>query len=197
MAENSIRKIEVWDGLVRGFHWLMLLCFAVAYITSQAGMQQTHILIGYLICVLLIVRIVWGVIGSKHARFSDFVASPSRVWTYLQATFKNNPPHYHGHNPAGGWMVLALMGALLLMSVSGVILVSVIEFEGPFLNLFSGMNDQWAYRYEGLHEVALEILWLLIAGHLIGVVVASIQHKENLVQAMISGYKTINKHEGI
>ncbi len=196
MAENSTKQIKVWDGLVRSFHWLMLLCFAGAYITSQAGMQQTHILIGYFMCLLLTVRIAWGFIGTRHARFSDFVAWPSQVWTYLQASFKNNPPHYLGHNPAGGWMVLALMGALLLMSVSGVILVSVIEFEGPLLNLLSGMSDQWAYRYEELHEVALDILWLLIAGHLVGVVVASIQHKENLAHAMVSGYKTINKHEG-
>ncbi len=196
VAENSIKQIKVWDRVVRYFHWLMLLSFVAAYITSQSGMQQTHILIGYFICLLLIVRIVWGFIGSKHARFSDFVASPLSVWAYLQASFRNNPPHYSGHNPAGGWMVLVLMAALLLMSVSGVILVSVIEFEGPLLNLLSGMGDQWAYRYEELHEVALEILWLLIAGHLVGVAVASVQHKENLVRAMVSGYKMINKHEG-
>ena len=191
MSESNIKQVKVWDGLVRGFHWLMLLSFVGAYVTSQSGMQQTHILIGYFIFLLLIVRIVWGFIGSKHARFSDFVALPSHVWAYLQASFRNKPPHYLGHNPAGGWMVLALIGALLLISVSGVILTSVIEFEGPLLNLLSGMSDQWAYRYEELHEVALDILWLLIAGHLVGVVVASIQHKENLPRAMVSGYKII------
>lgn len=196
MIENNIKNIKIWDRLIRSFHWLMLLCFVGAYITSQAGMQQTHILIGYLIALLLIVRIVWGFIGSKHARFADFIASPSRVWAYLKDSFKNKPEHYLGHNPAGGWMVLVLMGSLLVMAVSGIILVAVIEFEGPFLNLLSGMSDQWAYRYEELHEEVLNILWVLIAVHLIGVAVASIQHKENLSWAMICGYKTVKKQEG-
>ncbi|MCF6218660.1 MAG: cytochrome b/b6 domain-containing protein [Gammaproteobacteria bacterium] len=196
MAEHSTTQIKVWDGLVRGFHWLVLLSFVAAYLTSQFGMQQTHILIGYLIALLLVVRIAWGFVGSQHARFADFIATPTEVWRYLKASFRNDPPHYLGHNPAGGWMVLVLMGALLLMAISGVILVAVIEFEGPLLSLLSGMSDQWAYRFSALHEWVLDLLWLLIVGHLLGVVVASIQHKENLPHAMVTGYKTINKGEG-
>ncbi len=196
MTEHTTTQVKVWDGLVRGFHWLMLLAFVAAYLTSQFGMQQTHILIGYLITLLLIVRITWGFVGSQHARFSDFIATPAAVWRYLKASFRNDPPHYLGHNPAGGWMVLVLMGALLLMAISGVILVAVIEFEGPLLGLLSGMSDQWAYRFSELHEWVLDLLWLLIAGHLLGVVVASIQHKENLPHAMVTGYKTINKDKG-
>ncbi len=195
MTEHK-EQVKVWDILVRSFHWLLLICFIAAYITSQAGMQQTHIFIGYFICLLLIIRITWGFIGSKHARFADFVALPSNVWNYLKASFKNNPPHYLGHNPAGGWMVIALITALLVMSASGVILVAVIEFEGPLLNILSGMSDRWAYLYEELHRQVLDILWILIAGHLIGVAVASFQHRENLLLAMIHGYKTINRYEG-
>lgn len=141
---------------------------------AEAGTWQ-HVYLGYFVVVLVVLRILWGLIGSRHARFSDFVKSPGTVIGYLVSTLRNRPRHYLGHNPAGGWMVIALLVGVAATGISG-----------WAMKTDALWGEDWV---EELHEGLANGMLVLIALHLAGVVVASFQHKENLVRAMITGQK--------
>lgn len=180
---------KVWDGFVRFFHWALVLAFAASYWTSQSGMQNTHMVLGYLITLLVATRIVWGFIGTRYARFRNFIYSPRTVLGYLKAIATGHPPYYRGHNPAGGAMVVALLGALVLAITAGYIAMMVIEFEAPLPGLLIHLTDAQAHFWREVHETTIDVLLVMIGLHLAGVVLASIQHRENLVRAMITGNK--------
>ncbi len=182
--------VKVWDGVVRSFHWLLLCSFALAWWTSQSGMQQSHEWIGYFLALLLATRLFWGVMGPRYARFGSFIYSPAVTLSYLKSILVGHPDRYLGHNPAGGWMVVAILCALLVTVVSGFIVEAVIEFEGPLVTVLQGLSDQDAYLFLDLHELMLNIFWVLISLHVVGVVLASVQHRENLVRAMVTGFKS-------
>ena len=189
-TNNAGYTVKVWDGVVRACHWGLVATFSALYVTAHNGMQNTHMLLGYLLTLLLGIRLVWGFVGSKHARFSDFSYRPSQVLAYLQAGLQGRAQHYLGHNPAGAMMVFALLIVLLSLSLSGLILQAGIEFEGPLLPLLHGMADDAVYLWEALHRFMSNAMLALIALHLMGVAGASIQHHENLIRAMLSGYKS-------
>ena len=191
MVKNDLQKgeIKVWDLFIRFFHWTLVLSFVSAYLTSQSGMQNTHVYIGYLVGVLIAARLIWGKTGSSYARFSNFLYRPGVVFEYLDSIRKGHPVRYLGHNPAGGMMVLVLLLFLTFTTLSGLVVEAVIEFDGPLLGMFSGVSDEAAYAVRELHEWLVNGLLVLISLHILGVVLASRQHKENLVRAMITGRK--------
>ena len=135
----STRFIKVWDPFVRVFHWSLVGLFALAYLTGDEN-DEIHVWAGYAIVVLIASRIVWGFIGSKHARFSDFVRSPSVVFRYLKAVVSGSAPRTLGHNPAGGWMVLLLLVSILATGGSGLVVLGL-EGEGPMAGHIAG--DGW------------------------------------------------------
>jgi cytochrome b len=112
------RMVRVWDPFVRVFHWSLVALFAVAFATGDEWMKA-HVLAGYGIAVLVALRIIWGLVGSRHARFSDFVRGPSATLEYLEDTLKLNARRYLGHNPAGGAMVVTLLAALAIIVSTG------------------------------------------------------------------------------
>ena len=179
--------VQVWDPLVRFFHWSLVLAFTVAYASGEEWLAL-HVAAGYAIGGLLIFRIVWGIVGPGHARFSDFVRSPTAIRAYLQDLVRLRAPRYLGHNPAGGAMVVALLASLALTTVSGLALYGSAEFAGP-LEGFVSHATFWADALKGLHEVAANLTVLLIVLHIGGVLVSSVLHRENLVRAMITGSK--------
>mgnify|MGYP000155439928 CR=1 FL=1 len=165
--------IKVWDPLVRIFHWALVA--GITYeMLAEAG-TDTHELVGYSLLGLVAFRVIWGFIGSKYARFSDFIASPANTLAYLKDILIGHPKRYIGHNPAGAAMVL-----LLIFAVAGT------AGTGWAMTTDTLWGEEWI---EELHEVAAYGTIVLVAGHVIGVIVASIQHRENLVQAMITGRK--------
>lgn len=166
--------VRVWDPLVRVFHWSLVAAFAVAWLTGDE-FEQLHETTGYVIIALLGVRILWGFVGSAHARFADFVYRPSRVAGYLADTARLRAKRYLGHNPAGGAMVVALLLVLAATAGSG------------FAMTTAAFHD--AHWVEEVHEVMANVAILLVGLHLAGVAVASIEHRENLVRAMITGRK--------
>lgn len=123
-------KIYVWDPLVRLFHWSLVFSFIVAYVTGEDGEDPVHVNAGYIILGLIVFRIIWGLMGSKHARFSDFITSPVTALRYAGDMLAGKARHYLGHNPLGGWMILALLLSLAITSVTGVKLYGV-EGHGP------------------------------------------------------------------
>lgn len=187
----SAAEIRVWDPLVRIFHWSLVAAFATAYIT-EGEPQWLHSLAGYLIVALLAVRIVWGFVGSEHARFRDFVYSPRTVWRYLKDELAGRARRYLGHNPAGGVMILAMLVTLLATAGSGMVLLAAEEGAGPlagWLVAQAGHESALAERAEEVHELFANVTVLLVFLHVLGVIVESLRHRENLVRAMITGNK--------
>lgn len=179
--------IPVWDPLVRLFHWSLVLAFLVAFASGDEWLGL-HVPAGFLIGGLIAFRLVWGVVGPRHARFSDFVRSPAAVRAYLGDLVSLRAPRYVGHNPAGGIMVLALLASLAVTTASGLALYGSAEFAGPLADLVSHAPF-WTGLLEGLHELAANLTVLLVVLHVAGVLVSSVLHRENLVRAMITGRK--------
>ena len=180
-------SIKVWDGAVRLFHWSVAVAFAAAYLSEDA-LLGLHAVAGYAILGLVMFRLLWGVIGTAYARFTDFVRRPAVVLAYLKDVLRGRARRHLGHNPAGGAMVLALLFSLLMTAGSGVVLYGVVEFSGP-LAFLSSLSDAWASRIEHLHEFFANFTLALAGVHVLGVLVACLQHRENLVRSMFTGYK--------
>lgn len=195
-TQSAQTKTLVWDRFVRFFHWSLVITFALAYWSAKAGKHELHAWLGYFLVVLVLARLVWGMIGSFHARFSNFVHSPTIVLRYLKAIATNHPRRFLGHNPAGGIMVVALLATLVCITFTGLTVLAVIDFDGPLVDLLKPMSDQQAFAAWSFHAYAVNIILGLVGLHLLGVLVASIQHKENLVRAMITGYKDHDEASG-
>lgn len=180
--------IRVWDPGIRIFHWALVGSFSLAWLSPSVE-PDLHVVAGYTLLGLIAFRTVWGGIGSRHARFADFVHSPSRIVHYLRAVLGGNAERYLGHNPAGGAMVLTLLLSLAVLALTGVAVLGAFEAAGPLRFLFNAMGDDGAHLLRWLHELFVDVVIGLIALHLLGVFGTSIQHGENLLRAMITGNK--------
>lgn len=167
-------EVRVWDPLVRAFHWSLVAAFAAAWISGEEW-EQLHVLLGYAVASLVAFRLAWGIVGPKHARFSDFVYRPSRVMSYLRDTMALRARRHLRHNPAGGAMVVALLAMLAAVCATGFMMTT---------DAFWGL--EWV---EEAHEAAVNVALVLVAVHILGVALASWEHRENLVKSMITGRK--------
>ncbi|RDH82704.1 MAG: cytochrome B [endosymbiont of Galathealinum brachiosum] len=181
-------QIKVWDPLVRFFHWSLVSAFIIAFITED-DFLSIHSWAGYLILALLIIRFVWGFVGTRYARFSDFVYSIENIKQFLKDTLSLKAKRYIGHNPAGGAMVVLLMLSLLMTTTTGILVLGAEEHAGPVAHWFSETNGFWGSALENLHEFFANFTLLLVFVHVAGVLVESLIHKENLVSAMLTGFK--------
>jgi cytochrome b len=144
---------------------------------------------GYVVLALIAVRTVWGLLGPRYARFSNFVFRPARVIAYVKDTLLMRARRYLGHNPAGGAMVIALMVSLVLTGVSGLLVYGAEEGAGPLAGWFAAGHGIWGEVFEEAHEFLANFTLLLVGVHIAGVLVESLLHKENLVRSMFNGYK--------
>jgi cytochrome b len=168
------QTVKVWDPLVRLFHWSLVAAFVTAWLTGEE-LQSLHLAAGYTIVGLLAVRIIWGFVGTTHARFSDFVHRPSAVIGHLLDAARFRARRYLGHNPAGGAMILALMGMLAATCVTGIMMTT---------------DAYWGVGWvEEAHELTANLAIVFVGLHLVGVFAASVEHRENLVKAMVTGRK--------
>ncbi len=204
MQDKTSPTVPVWDFAVRLFHWSLVVAFTIAYLTEDE-FEDLHVWSGYIVLGLVLFRIVWGLVGTRYARFTQFIYSPARVIEYIVSLVKGNPKHYTGHNPAGGYMVIALLLTLLGTTLSGLVVYGL-EGKGPLANTtlviipaaHANGGDQLAddgkespeeERWEEIHEVLANITLFLVILHILGVIASSIAHRENLVRAMITGRK--------
>jgi cytochrome b len=167
---------------VRVFHWLMVASFAGAWLTAESErLRLVHVTLGYTMAALVAFRIVWGLFGTRHARFADFVRGPRAVGQYLRSLMQRNPQHHAGHNPAGAWAILGLLALTAVTTLAG----------------WANYNEIGGDLVEELHEGAANTMMALVLVHLAGVVVSSFLHRENLVRAMLTGRKAGTADEGI
>lgn len=213
--------IKVWDILVRLFHWSLVIAFTIAYFTAEEE-NPWHIYAGYTVLGLVIFRILWGLVGTQYARFSNFIYSPSHVVRYVKSLLAKNPKHYIGHNPAGGWMIVALLISLTTVTVSGLKLYAEEEGLGPLAKgavKVTLINNAYAEEedddkkaediksgedieneeegeefWEEIHEASTNFTLFLIFLHITGVLVSSRLDKENLIKAMFTGKKKANSN---
>lgn len=189
MRKPVVNEIKIWDPAVRIFHWTLATSFLVTWLTEDEA-QALHVYAGYVIGALLVFRVIWGFIGTRHARFRDFVHGPSVVKAYLSDALRFRARRYLGHNPAGGAMVMALLASLAITVLSGVALYGATEFAGPLAGVFRG--ELAADLLEETHEFGANLTLLLVVLHLGGVLFSSLEHRENLVHAMVTGRKKEN-----
>jgi cytochrome b len=201
MAQTDTRKaaaIKVWDPVVRMFHWSLVAAFAVAWLSAEE-LDRLHEIAGYVVFGLIALRVIWGFVGSHYARFAQFVRGPRALVSYLGDMARGTERRYIGHNPAGAAMVIAL-----LVTLSGTAFTGWLMAEPDRLALLPDMPQivapAWADDdgdresgaegvLEEVHETLANLMLVLVALHVGGVVLASVRHRENLVRAMVTGEK--------
>lgn len=178
--------VKVWDFPTRVFHWTVVSLVLTSWITADQGFMKLHLWSGSILLVALIFRIAWGVIGSTTARFIDFIAPPRRVWSYLRALVTPDKPLYAGHNPAGGWMVVALVTLLSLQIATGLFANDGLKFNAPFATL---VDSELSDRLTQLHGELFNFILLLVYFHVVAVFFYFWVKGENLIGPMLHGKK--------
>ena len=172
MSEKQ--AILVWDVPTRVFHWLLVLCFAGAWLTSESErLQMIHYAFGYSAVALVLFRLVWGFIGTKYARFTQFLRGPNEMAGHIKSVLSSHQHSSPGHNPVGGIVMVGLMLIILLIGLTGY--WSVKEFLGDFMS--------------EAHEAIASIALGLAIFHIAAAVIMSLLQKENLIRAMVNGKK--------
>jgi cytochrome b len=181
-ARSPTRHILVWDLPTRAVHWLLAASVAGAWMTADSERWiDVHALFGYTALLLVGFRVVWGVAGTRHARFAAFACRPRQALAYLGALAQRRAPRFTGHNPAGAWAIFALLVLVTLAAASGLL----------------ALNDIGGHALEEAHEGAANALLALVAVHVAGVLIGSLAHGENLVHTMITGRKEGDPREAI
>ena len=177
-----VKSVLVWDAPVRVFHWLMVLCFAGAYLTSESETWRLlHVTLGYTMAGLVAFRIIWGFVGTRYARFSSFVRGPRVVAAYLRSLLTRKPEHHVGHNPAGAIAIVGMLALTAAIAATG-------------WATYNELSGEWVAE---LHEVIANGMLLLIGLHIAAVVVSGWLHRENLARAMLTGRKDATISQGI
>lgn len=209
--------IKVWDPVVRIGHWVVVLAFFTAYFTEDDFMQL-HVWAGYVVGAVVCFRLLWGFIGSTHARFADFVKSPAAIVRYLRDLKAGAGKTYLGHNPLGGAMILALLFCVAVTVFSGLALYAVEEQAGPLAAFMAAsapsaegampeekaaapeasgkrkhkVEDPREEFWEETHEVFANVTVILVILHVLGGLLSSYAYRENLIKSMITGTKRVH-----
>jgi cytochrome b len=200
---SAANRVRVWDPAVRIGHWLLVALFATAYASGEID-GDLHPYAGYGVGLVVAFRLVWGFVGTRTARFAEFLRGPAQTLAYLRAFAAGRPPHFLGHNPAGGWMIVLLLAMLALTTWTGLETYGA-QGHGPLAQASSllpvahadGARKAKAKRFRSsrekfwkeLHEALANATLALVLLHVAGALVASLVHRENLVKAMVTGDK--------
>jgi len=181
-----LRKILVWDIPIRVFHWALVVCIVFAWFSVEIleDMEQ-HFYAGYTALSLLLFRFVWGFVGSRYARFSNFLYSPFKIVSYAKSLLNKETTPYLGHNPLGGLSVFAMLAVLIFQTGTGLFSSDDYYF-GPLAGL---IDESWVARLTNLHHLNFDLITVLIVVHIIAIAFYRFRKKEHLVGAMFHGKK--------
>jgi len=201
--------IQVWDPIIRISHWVLVAGFLTAYLT-EGEPEWLHTSAGYAVAITVLGRVAWGFIGPERARFSDFVRGPGAAIAYIKGVLSGTAPRFIGHNPAGGLMIVAMLASLAATTYTGMAMLAE-DGRGPLAAVETspavvstaladeyehdrdahgaGGHSEAAETWEEWHETFANLTLALMLLHVLGVVVSSTVHRENLVRAMIDGRK--------
>lgn len=181
-AESSAPPQLIWDAPVRVSHWLMVLCFAGAYLSAESERWRLlHVSLGYTMAGLVAFRLVWGLVGTRHARFASFVRGPATVTRYLRGLLDGRPEAGPGHNPAGALAIVGMLALAAVLTTAG-------------WATYNELGGDWI---EELHEGTASLMLTLVGVHVAGVLLSSLLHRENLVAAMFSGRKRAQPEQAL
>lgn len=189
---KSQAMVKVWDPLVRSFHWILVIAFFTAYITED-DFLSVHVFAGYTVLGLILFRLLWGLVGTRYARFSSFVTRPRVAWQYLKDTLLFRAKRYLGHNPAGAAMIVLLLISLLLTTFTGLAIYGASESAGPLAGWLGNIGETGEDAIKEVHEFFANFTIVLVVLHVGGVIFESLAHRENLVRAMFNGYKKADR----
>ncbi|MFZ2652056.1 MAG: cytochrome b/b6 domain-containing protein [Burkholderiaceae bacterium] len=174
MKDRNNPSILVWDAPVRVFHWLMVICFVGAFVSAESERWRLlHNSLGYTMGALVAFRLLWGLIGTRHARFAGFIRGPRAVLGYLRSLLRGQPEHHVGHNPAGALAIVVLLGLAVAVTATG--------WAGE-----AELGGRWS---EAAHKVAANLMLAVVLVHVAAVLISSCLHHENLVAGMLTGRK--------
>ena len=186
--ERAPKSVLVWDFPTRLFHWLLVICVIFSFVTGNIGgnAMQYHEWSGFMILTLLLFRLVWGFVGGLESRFMMFIRGPSAVVRYATTLLRSDSTHYLGHNPLGGWSIIAMLFALLAQAGTGLFANDDIVTEGPLFDWVSKATSDWLTR---IHKLNQEVIIALVSIHVLAVLFYFFFKRENLVKPMITGVK--------
>ncbi len=189
LPDSPLSGLYVWDLPTRIFHWALVFFVVISFATGKAGgnAMRYHVLSGGVLLWLLLFRVAWGIIGSKASRFSDFVVSPKTVVRYAAGLFRKDSTPHPGHNPMGGWSVLAMLVLLFFQTITGLFASDDIFTQGP---LYAYVSASASRRLTALHTLNPYPVGALVALHVAAVLFYLIYKKENLIWPMLTGWKT-------
>lgn len=182
-----MQRTLIWDIPTRLFHWTLALSFAGAWLTSESDpWLGVHVFLGYLMLGLVVFRVVWGLVGTHYARFASFWFSPKDAWVYLRQIMTGQAKRHVGHNPTGSVAIYGLLLLTVAVGLTGFFTLGTEEQQGAAAGWMSLVQGR---TFKKLHEASAILMLLLVIGHIAGVVVESILHKENLARSMVTGTK--------
>jgi cytochrome b len=186
---SQITNVRVWDWPIRLFHWLLVVAIIGLFVTGKVGgnWMEWHEKIGYFVLGLILFRVVWGFVGTYHARFVNFVRGPKTVFTYTKSLFKKDSPRHLGHNPMGAISVLAFLLVVGFQAVSGLFADDDIMLRGPYASM---VGSDWSSLFTKLHKWNSDLILILIGVHVAAILFYVFVKKDNLVKAMFTGEKS-------
>jgi cytochrome b len=193
-AARAAHRLRVWDLPLRLFHWLLVALLATSWISAELGgnAMQVHQWSGVSVLTLIVFRIAWGFLGGTHARFTSFVRSPAAALAYATALRRGEQQRFLGHNPLGGWMVLALLLSLSIQAGTGLFANDDIMIEGP---LAARVSKQTSDLMTLIHDVNFNVLLALIALHVLAALFYLLVKRENLIVPMVTGNKVVEQQD--
>jgi cytochrome b len=187
-TESHLKKVSVWDLPTRLFHWLLVILVIVSFVTGNIGgnAMQYHEWSGFTILTLLLFRLAWGFVGSRESRFATFVVGPAAVVRYAATLLRRDSQHYLGHNPLGGWSIIAMLLALWVQVGTGLFANDDIVTEGPLYHWVSKAMSDWLTRVHNLNKT---VIIGLVSIHVLAVLFYFFYKRENLLKPMLTGVK--------
>lgn len=193
-CEEAVNHRLIWDLPVRVVHWVLVLGLAFAYLTHYLGLEYYtyHVASGYLVIVAAVFRLIWGVLGTSHARFKNFIRGPVETWHYLKDFLRNRETRHVGHNPLGALMIVVLLVCMLMQAISGLFTTDDIFNYGP---LYSFVGDSASSFFGMVHRNLFYVLLGFVAVHVLAIMYYRVIKREDLLKAMITGRKALASNE--